>query len=92
MFAHADATLPQSVLTARSSVQDASLGRVMIARALQEPSVASFKQRLFGEATAAAQAELAEAPDVSLFCSFARYYTELAGLLSRQPSIGEVTI
>lgn len=71
-------------------MQDASLGRKMIARALHERSVASFKQRLCGEAAAAAQAELAEASDVSLFCSFAGYYTELAGLLSRQPSSGQV--
>ena len=78
----------ESLLT----LQDADLGRKLIASALQERSVADLRSCSFGEAVAASQGKDMKgglhADDIC--CSFAEYYTALADLLSRQPALGQV--
>ena len=84
-------SLPQAVFRHVAVVQDAGLGRRLISWALQDCSAASFTSRVFSEATAAAHARPRGASGADVCCSFAHYYTALAGLLSRQPGLGQVT-
>ena len=78
----------ESLLT----LQDADLGRKLIASALQERSVADSRSRSFGEAVAAGQGKHLKAGSHAdgICCSFAEYYTALADLLSRQPALRQV--
>ena len=73
-------------------MQDADLGRKLIASALQERSVADSRSCTFGEAVAAGQGKHVRsglhAGDIC--CCFAEYYTALADLLSRQSALGQV--
>ena len=78
----------ESLLT----LQEADLGRKLIASTLQERSVADLRSRCFGEAVAAGQGNHIKAGlhADDICCSFAEYYTALADLLSRQPALRQV--